>query len=145
MDFVLCIWNLGTRTLGCHVAICWFKRFSIVLAFCSSRHFAMAHEDLLNLSEQSARIGTWVLAVATEPRQEDYQYAKGQGKGSGKKFECLLVSSDSDAYCVQRCLVRAATMYRGCPHKVVIDMNASKFEPVLQSTVKMPQQCSRAQ
>ena len=60
----------------------------------------MANEDLLNLSEQSARIGTWVLAVATDPRQEDYQYAKGSGKGSGKKFECLLVSSDSDAYCV---------------------------------------------
>ena len=60
----------------------------------------MAMEPLPNLSEQSARIGTWLLSVATHPRAEDYTYAKGAGKGSGKKLECLLVSDDSDAYCM---------------------------------------------
>ena len=59
-------------------------------------------EPLPNLSEQSARIGTWLLSVANHPRVEEYTYGKGtgKGKGKGKKFECLLVSDDSDAYCL---------------------------------------------
>ena len=63
-------------------------------------HFAIAMEPLLNLSEQSARVGTWLLSVATHPRMEEYTYNKGTGKGSGKKFECLLVSDDSNTYCL---------------------------------------------
>ena len=133
-------------------------------------------EPLPNLSEQSARIGTWLLSVATHPRVEEYTYGKGtgKGKGKGKKFECLLVSDDSDAYCLGQfrkkgkepaatnefqatmeqfkrnsvwkvtkiSLAKSNAKYLGCSHKVVIDINASKFQPVLQSTVKMPQQAT---
>ena len=60
----------------------------------------MAMEPLPNLSEQSARIGMWLLAVGSDPRVEEYTYTKGTGKGKGKKFEVLLVSDDSDAYCL---------------------------------------------
>ncbi len=67
----------------------------------------MATEPLENLTEQSARVGTWLLSVATTPRPEEYTYSKGAGKGSkgggkatGKKFECLLVSEDSSEYCL---------------------------------------------
>ena len=42
----------------------------------------------------------WLLAVASDPRVEEYTYTKGTGKGKGKKFEVLLVSDDSDAYCL---------------------------------------------
>ena len=65
-----------------------------------AEHFVMAMEPLPNLSEQSARIGEWLLSAATDPRAEDYTYTKGTGKGNGKKFECLLVSGDSNAYCL---------------------------------------------
>ena len=134
----------------------------------------MAMEPLPNLSEQSARIGTWLLSVATHPRVENYTYSKGAGKGSGQKFECLFVSEDSNAYCLGQfrrkgkepgatnefkaelekfkkssiwkvnkiSLAKSNTKYLGCSHKVVIDMNSSKFQPVLQSTVKMPQQAT---
>ena len=139
-----------------------------------SEHFALSMEPLPNLSEQSARIGTWLLSVATQPRVEDYTYTKGAGKGSGKKFECLLVSDDSNAYCMGQfrrkgkepgatnefkaaleifkkasvwkvnkiSLAKSNTKYLGCSHKVLIDMNLSKFQPVLQSTMKMPQQAT---
>ena len=56
----------------------------------------MATEPLQNLTEQSARVGTWLLSVATNPRPEEYTW----GKGTGKKFECLLVSEDSTEYCL---------------------------------------------
>ena len=59
----------------------------------------MAMEPLPNLSEQSARIGMWLLSAATHPRVEEYTYTKGTGNGKGPKFECLFVSDDSDAYC----------------------------------------------
>ena len=39
-------------------------------------------------------------------------------------------------------LVKSNTKYLGCSHKVVIDMNASNFQPVLQSTVKMQEQAT---
>jgi len=39
-------------------------------------------------------------------------------------------------------LAKSNAKYLGCSHKVVIDMNASNFQPVLQSTVKMPQQAT---
>ena len=76
------------------IAIC--RRYNVGV----SEHFAMAMEPLPNLSEQSARIGMWLLSVATDARVEEYTYTKGTGKGKGKKFEVLLVSDDSDAYCL---------------------------------------------
>ena len=39
-------------------------------------------------------------------------------------------------------LANSNTNYLGCSHKVLIDINASNFQPVLQSTVKMPQQAT---
>ena len=36
-------------------------------------------------------------------------------------------------------LAKKDRTYLGCSHKVLIDMNASNFQPVLQSTVKMPE------
>ena len=75
-----------------------------------SEHFVMAMEPLPNLSEQSARIGMWLLAVASDPRVEEYTYTKGTGKGKGKKFEVLLVSDDSDAYCLGQFRKKKATI-----------------------------------
>ena len=42
----------------------------------------------------------WVLSVASNPRTETYSFSKGNGKGNGMKFECLLVSDNSDEYCL---------------------------------------------
>ena len=61
---------------------------------------AMHSEPLEDLSEQSARVGSWVPSVATAPRSEEYKWTKGTACGAGKKFECLLVSQDSTQYCV---------------------------------------------
>ena len=60
----------------------------------------MATEPLQNLTEQSARVGAWVLSVASNPRTEVYSFDKGTGKGNGMKFECLLVSDNSEEYCL---------------------------------------------
>ena len=35
-------------------------------------------------------------------------------------------------------LAKSNSEYLGCSHNVVIDMDASTFQPVLQSTVTMP-------
>ena len=60
----------------------------------------MHPEPLEDLSEQSARVGSWLLSVATAPRSEEYKWTKGTASGTGKKFECLLVSEDSTQYCL---------------------------------------------
>ena len=39
-------------------------------------------------------------------------------------------------------LAKSNAKYLGCSHKVVIDISASNFQPVLQSTVKMPHQAT---
>ena len=39
-------------------------------------------------------------------------------------------------------LAKQEPKYLGCSHKVAIDLNLSKFQPVLQSTVKMPTQAT---
>ena len=61
---------------------------------------AMDTEPLGNLTEQSARVGAWLLSVVTAPRTEEYQWSRGNTTSSGKKFECLLVSEDSTEYCL---------------------------------------------
>ena len=60
----------------------------------------MQVEPLPNLTEQSARVGMWQLSVATAPRSEEYKWTKGNANGTGKKFECVLVSEDSTQYCL---------------------------------------------
>ena len=134
----------------------------------------MATDPLQNLTEQSARIGTWLLSVASDPRTDVYSFSKGKGKSEGMKFECLLVSENSEEYCLCQfrrkgkepaatrefnaaadkfkkgtvwkvnkiSLVKKDKTYLACSHKVLIDMNASNFQPVLQSTVKMPGQAT---
>ena len=39
-------------------------------------------------------------------------------------------------------LANTDSKYLGCSHKVAIDLNASNFKPVLQSTVTMPKQAT---
>ena len=51
-------------------------------------------------SEHSGLPGTWLLSVASDPRTEVYSFSKGKGKSEGMKFECLLVSEDSEDYCL---------------------------------------------
>ena len=58
----------------------------------------MATEPLGNLTDQSARVGTWLLSVATVPRTEEYKWTRGNITNTGKTFECLLVSEDSTEY-----------------------------------------------
>ena len=62
----------------------------------------MATELLQNLTAQSARVGTWLVSVASDPRPEEYTWSEGTGKGTGKgeTFECLLGSDDSTEYCL---------------------------------------------
>ena len=134
----------------------------------------MATEPLQNLTEQSARIGSWLLLVATKPRAQDYTWTRGSTTSSGRKIEVLLVSQDSTQYCLGQftrkgkepaatkafneatdrfkkgsvwrvnkiSLAKKDPKYLGCSHKVVIDLNASNFQPVLQSTVTMPEQAT---
>ena len=135
---------------------------------------AMVTEPLGNLTEQSARVGAWLLSVVTAPRTDEYQWSRGNTTGSGKKFECLLVSEDSTEYCLglfrrkgkepgatkeftaaaakftkgsiwkasRITLANTDPKYLGCSHKVAIDLNSSTFQPVLQSTAKMPSQAT---
>ena len=60
----------------------------------------MDTEPLGNLTDQSARVGTWLLSVATEPRTEEYKWTRGNTSNTGKKLECLLVPGDSTEYCL---------------------------------------------
>ena len=60
----------------------------------------MDTEPLGNLTDQSARVGSWLLSVATVPRTEDYKWTKGNTNNTGKKLEFLLVSEDSAEYCL---------------------------------------------
>ena len=39
-------------------------------------------------------------------------------------------------------LAKTEPKFLGCSHKVAIDLNESNFQPVLQSTVKMPKQAT---
>ena len=55
---------------------------------------------LASLTQQSARVGTWLLSVATAPRSEENKWGKANASGTGKKFECLLVSEDSTESCL---------------------------------------------
>ena len=64
------------------------------------RRSVMATETLQNLTEQSARVGTFVLSAASRPRTENYSFSKGNGKGNDRKFECLIGSDKSEEYCL---------------------------------------------
>ena len=44
----------------------------------------MVFEPLGNLTEQSARVGVWLLRVATAPRIEEYRWTKGNTTNTGK-------------------------------------------------------------
>ena len=71
--------------------------------------------------------------IGKEPKAtDDYNKAKQKFK----KGTIWTVSKVS--------LTKQNTQYLGCSCKVVIDMNTSSFEPVLQSTVKMPLQAAPA-
>ena len=59
---------------------------------------AMASEPLQNLTEQSARVGTWLLSVATDPRPEEYTWNEGTGKGHGKKLGAEIKESIAIQY-----------------------------------------------
>ena len=134
----------------------------------------METEPLAALSEQSARVGTWRLAVVSEPKAETYTWSKGAGGGEGKKFQVRLVSEESTVYCVgifrrrgkepaaskafdeakdkftkgsvwnvnKLTLVKTERKYLGCSHKVVIDLNMSRFEPIFAGFEKMPKQAT---
>ena len=132
----------------------------------------METEPLQHLTEQSARVGSWMLAVASDPREVEYAWNKGEKSGKGRKLEYVLISEDGTQYCegiykragkepkatenfekakkkFQRgtvwkvakvTLAKQNPKYLGCSCKVLVDMNASTFQPVLQSTVRMPTQ-----
>ena len=59
----------------------------------------MAMEPLRNLTMQSAGSAQWMLMVAGEPKEHEYQWTKGNKSGTGRKLGCLLVSEDSTEYC----------------------------------------------
>ena len=121
----------------------------------AAEHFVMTMELLPE--------GVLLLSVATDPRAEDYTYTRGTGKRYGKKFECLLVSSGSNAHCLGQFRRKgkepaATNEFKAAMEKftrnskwhvssislvksntkVIVDMNASTFRPVLQSPIKMP-------
>ena len=66
----------------------------------ASVNVVMATEPLRALTEQSAGVGAWMVRVATEPEQSEYTWQKQGRSGKGCKFECLLVSEDSEEYCM---------------------------------------------
>ena len=71
--------------------------------------------------------------IGKEPKAtDDYNKAKQKFK----KGTIWTVSKVS--------ITKQSTQYLGCSCKVVIDMNTSSFQPVLQSTVKMPLQAAPA-
>ena len=134
----------------------------------------MATEPLQHLTDKSASVGAWMVAIAMEPKEVTFTWNKNGKSGTGRKLECLLVSDDSTQYCEGLCrrqgkepkanqdfdamkqkfqkgtiwkiskvsLAKQANKYLGCSCKIVIDMNATTFQAVLQSTVKMPIQAT---
>ena len=59
----------------------------------------MATEPLQNLTEQSAKIGIWLLVVAYKPQKTQYNWNKGGKSGTGERLDWVLVSPDSSEYC----------------------------------------------
>ena len=59
----------------------------------------MDTEPLQHLTEQSAGVGIWILAVASGPRDLEYTWNKSQKSGKGRKLEYVLLSEDGEQYC----------------------------------------------
>lgn len=131
----------------------------------------MDAEPLQNLTQQSGGVGRWLVTVVMPPREVTYNWNKGGKSGEGKKLQYLLVSQDGAQYCEgiykrsgkatddykkakakfskgttwivsKVSLTKQDTQYLGCSCKVVIDMNTSSFQLVLQSSIKMPLQAA---
>ena len=80
----------------------------------------MATEPLRALTEQSAGVGAWMVRLATEPEESEYTWQKHTRSGKGRKLEFLLVSEDSEEYCM-------GTFKRmGKEPKATQDFNAAK-------------------
>ena len=82
--------------------------------------------------------------------EDSTQYCQGTYKRKGKEpqatrdFDAAKAKYKPDSIwkASKVSLVRENPKYLGCSCKVVIDMNTSSFQPVLQSTVKMPIQAT---
>ena len=59
----------------------------------------MTTEPLQNLTEQSAKIGAWLLVVAYDSQKTTYSWTKGSKSGTGERLDWVLVSPDCSAYC----------------------------------------------
>ena len=107
------------------------------------------------------------MKVTEKPREWEYTYTWNGKQYDAKRFEVTLVSQESHAYCVgtfkrkgkddkaffaamnrfekntvwsasKLALSKEKACYISSPIKVMIDLNASKMSPVLQSMHTMP-------
>ena len=59
----------------------------------------MDTEPLQHLTEQNAGVGSWMLAVVSDPREAEYKWNKGEKSGAGRKLDYALASEDGTQYC----------------------------------------------
>ena len=59
----------------------------------------MATEPLQHLTDKSASVGAWMVAIAIEPKEVTFTWNKNGKSGSGRKLEGMLVLDDSTRYC----------------------------------------------
>ena len=59
----------------------------------------MTTEPLQNLTEQSAKIGAWLLVVAYAPQKTTYTWQSKGKSGTGQRLDWVLVSPDCSTYC----------------------------------------------
>ena len=61
---------------------------------------AAEHQPLRELTPQSGGIGKWLLKVAEPPLVREYKYTWSGKEYTGKRFEMILLSSETGAYCM---------------------------------------------
>ena len=117
---------------------------------------AATHLPLCELAPRSGGIGPWLLLVADTPRVCDYECTWNGKRCKGKRFEINLLSPEAGSYCIgqyrrrgsantadkqfDRNAQRSKVETMWCARKVslVIDLNSTKMDPVLQSIYNMP-------
>lgn len=124
-----------------------------------------------SLAELTTQIGEWMLRVCGAPHEQEYRYTSYHGQeGKGKVLICRFVSEDSSQHCLENfkrtangpeasgrenkfqdrsiwkvskvTLTNDKTLYTVSPIRIVIDMNATTLQLVLQSTTDMPVQAT---
>ena len=63
-------------------------------------------QHLYELTPQSAKVGAWIVKIAEEPKEWEYNYNWGGKTNKGRRLEVMMVSPKAEWYCIGICVRR---------------------------------------